>query len=121
MRSRLGTGWKLHLLIRTGAPRPRPRAAGGASARRTSSRFPFPVGTRAAGLAVAPLQFLCRLGIAAASRAPAPHQLHSGRPDGAAAPAGAPGLGVPGRGPATAPGTGLTTGRASPPRATLAC
>ncbi|RLM84716.1 hypothetical protein C2845_PM04G26770 [Panicum miliaceum] len=50
LRSRLGDGRKLHLLIRTGPPppRPRPRAAGGASARRTSSRLPFPVGgTRA--------------------------------------------------------------------------
>ena len=91
---------------------------GGASTRRTSSRFPFPVGgTRAAGLA--PLQLLCRLGAAAAAcRAPAPHQLYSARPDGAAPPpAGHPGLGVPGRGP-VAPGTGLK-GRGSPPHATL--
>ncbi|CAN6199469.1 unnamed protein product [Urochloa humidicola] len=119
LRSLLGAGRKLHLLTRTtGPPRPRPRKAGGASALRTSSRFPFPVGIRAAGLA--PLQLLCRLG-AAACRAAAPHQLHSTRPDGAAPPPRAgprptAGLGVPGRGPA-APGTGLT-GRGS---ATLTC
>jgi hypothetical protein len=46
LRSRLGVGRKLHRL-RT------PLAAGGESARRTSSRFPFPVGTRAGGLLAA--------------------------------------------------------------------
>nr|CAB3454676.1 unnamed protein product [Digitaria exilis] len=102
LRSLLGAGRKLHLLIRTSPPPPRPRAAGGASARRTSSRFPFPVGTRAT-----PLQLLGLLGATAAAwRALAPHQLLSARPDGDALGVGNPGRGVPGRGPA-APGTGL--------------
>jgi len=44
--------------------------------------------------------------------------LHSARQDGAAPPAGHPGLGVPSREPPAAPSTGLT-GRGSPPHATL--
>jgi hypothetical protein len=126
LRRRLGAGRKLHLLRRTAPParpRPRPRAAGGVSARLTSSRFPLPVGTRAP----AALPLLVRLGVACC-RAAAPHQLHSGpaRPVGdedeepPAAAAGPRGLGVPGRGPA-APGTGLVLGRVSPPHATVTC
>lgn len=87
LRSRLGAGRKLHR-------RSTPRAAGGASARRTSSRFPFPVGgTRAGGL---PALLLCCLGLGvdACCCRSAPHQLHSGSlPEDDAAPLN-PGLGA---------------------------
>jgi hypothetical protein len=91
LRSRLGVGRKLHRL-RT------PHAAGGESARRTSSRFPFPVGTRGGGLLAPPL-LCCRLGVVACCPL-APHQLHSNRPEEDTTPPPLnPGLRAPGASP----------------------